>query len=150
MKILKSKLLISALFSITLLVIPNLSNLQAQKVCGLLPCEEYDDSAFPISGDLNEQVGNLIKVGVSSVFVLIVLYGVIIVVQAALKIIRSNGDQSEYESGQKMIKGAVIGIGMIFAGIIGLIMVLAFFSSGGVVNTNINVPDGIELPLLTE
>lgn len=126
------------------------SIVSAQEVCGLLPCNTYENSAFNISGDLNGQVGGFVRLFVSLIFVLIVLYGVFMIVRAALKIIRSEGDAGQVEEGQRMVKGVLIGIGLIFVGVIGLIVIFAFFGAGGVVNTQVNVPDNVEVPLLTE
>lgn len=146
------KKIIAIVFLVVMLTLSSstLSDISAQEICGLLPCNTYENSAFNISGDLNGQAASFIRLGVSLIFILIVLYGVFVIVQAALKIIRSEGDAGRYEEGQKMIKGVMIGIGIIFVGIIGLVVVIAFFNAGNIVNPNINAPDNVELPLLTE
>lgn len=123
--------------------------IQAQTASDLLPCDQYDTSAFDACGDVNGQVTSVIQLGISAVFALIILYGIFLIIKAALTIIRSNGDPSQLESGVNMIRGVYIGIGIIFIGIIGLIIVIAFFGAGGILNTTVNTPGNIVIPIIT-
>lgn len=124
-------------------------NLKAQTASDLLPCDQYNTSVFDACGDVNSQVTSVIQVGISVAFVLIILYGIFLIIKAALTIIRSNGDPSQLESGVNMIRGVYIGIGIIFIGIIGLVIVIAFFGAGGILNTTVNTPGNIVIPIIT-
>lgn len=124
-------------------------NIKAQTAADILPCDQYDTSAFDACGDVNGQVTSVIQVGISLVFALIILYGIFLIIKAALTIIRSNGDSAQLESGVNMIRGVYIGIGIIFIGIIGLIIVIAFFGAGGILNTTVNTPGNVVIPIIT-
>ncbi len=115
--------------------------------CGLLPCDKYTGS-FNI-GNISDQVKNLIQYGLSLVFVGIIIFGIYLIIKAALTIIRSEGDPGKIEEGAKIIKGVFIGITVIFVGIIGLILVLAFFRAEGVAGVDPKTPTDFKIPFLT-
>jgi len=115
----------------------------------LLPCDQYDTSAFDACGDVNGQVTEVIKFAIAAVFGAIIIYGIFLIIKAALTIIRSNGDPTQVEAGASMIRGVYIGIGIIFIGIVGLIIVIAFFGAGGILNTTVNTPGNVVIPIIT-
>jgi len=139
------KLLITTLLILSFFTV----NIKAATASDVLPCDQYDTSAFDACGDVNGQVTNIIKFAIGAVFGLIILYGIFLIIKAALTIIRSNGDVAQVESGANMIRGVYIGIGIIFIGIIGLIIVIAFFGAGGILNTTVNTPGNIVIPIIT-
>lgn len=125
-------------------------SIKAQSASEFLPCNQYDPSVFDACGtNVNDQVTNLIKVAISAVFALIVLYGIFLIIKAALTIIRSNGDPGQVQSGADILRGVYIGIGIIFVGLIGLIIVIAFFGAEGILSTNVNTPGNTVIPLIT-
>jgi hypothetical protein len=129
-----------------LLVFP----VKAQTAADILPCDQYNTSVFDACGDVNGQVSNIIRFGIAAVFVAIIIYGIFLIIKAALTIIRSNGDPTQVENGANILKGVYIGIGIIFVGLIGLIIVIAFFGASGILNTTLNAPGNTVIPIITE
>lgn len=117
--------------------------------CGLLPCNIYDNSAFPINENLNLKVSDLIKVGLGAVFVLILIYGIFLIIKAALTIIRSEGDEAKIQEGSGAVRAVFLGIGIIFIGIIGLVILIAFFGASNLTNQELNAPGNVQIPLIT-
>lgn len=124
-------------------------SLHAATASDVLPCNQYDTSVFDACGDVNDQVTNVIKFGIAAVFGLIIIYGIFLIIKAALTIIRSNGDASQVEAGANILRGVYVGIGIIFVGIIGLIIVIAFFGAGGITNVELNAPGNTVIPIIT-
>lgn len=108
-------------------------------LCGLFPCDQYS------SDSKNIDVGSLIKFGLSAIFVVIIIIGIFSVIRAALKIIQSEGDPKKLEEGTNILKGVWIGLAVIFAGILGIIIVLLFFNAQEALNPNTNLPPGVLL-----
>jgi amino acid permease len=71
---------------------------------------------------------------VSLVFIAIILISVFIIIRAAITYIQSQGEEGKIQKAQKAIKSVFIGIGVLFVGIIGLILVLVFFNGLGFLN----------------
>lgn len=127
-----------------------LLTLNAQSASEFLPCDQYNSAVFDAcSENVNDQVTNLIRAVISLVFIAIILYGIFLIIKAALTIIRSNGDPAQIESGAGIIRSVYIGIGIIFIGIIGLIVVIALLGASSVVNVNVNAPGNTVIPLIT-
>lgn len=124
-------------------------SVRAATASEVLPCDQYDTSAFDACGDVNGQVTDLIKFALAAAFGAIILYGIFLIIKAALTIIRSNGDPGQVEAGTNIIRGVYIGIGIIFIGIVGLIIVIAFFGAGGILNTAVNTPGNTVIPIIT-
>lgn len=70
-----------------------------------------------------------VNLGITLLFIGIILIAVFIIVQAAIKYIQSQGDEGKIAEAQKAIKSVFIGIALLFVGIIGIVLVLAFFSA---------------------
>lgn len=70
----------------------------------------------------------------SLVFIGIILLSVVIIVQAGIKYIQSQGNEGQIKEAQKAIKSVFIGIGVLFVGIIGIVLVLLFFNGQGFLN----------------
>lgn len=141
------KNLILLTFIIAFAVLP--FSIKAATASDVLPCDQYDTSAFDACGDVNGQVTDLIKFALAAAFGAIILYGIFLIIKAALTIIRSNGDPGQVEAGTNIIRGVYIGIGIIFIGIVGLIIVIAFFGAGGILNTAVNTPGNTVIPIIT-
>lgn len=141
------KKLILLTFIIAFTVLP--FSIKAATASDVLPCDQYDTSAFDACGDVNGQVTDLIKFALAAAFGAIILYGIFLIIKAALTIIRSNGDPGQVEAGTNIIRGVYIGIGIIFIGIVGLIIVIAFFGAGGILNTAVNTPGNTVIPIIT-
>jgi hypothetical protein len=118
---------------------------ESADLCGLLPCDQYDTDDVT---NVNERVENLVKFGLSAIFVVIIIIGIYQIVRAVLKIIRSEGKQEDLEGGYNILKGVWVGIGLFFVGVIGLVIVLAVLDSGGIVSTDVNNPPGVDLPFI--
>ena len=114
-----------------------------QTGCTLLNCGPAVDSPF---WDFSS-IGGLIRAGVASVFAIIIIFGIIMVIRAVLKIVRSEGDETKIQEGYSMVRGVYIGIAIIFLGLIGMVIVLAFFNAGSIVGTTPEVPPGLNIPL---
>lgn len=124
--------------------------ISAQTASDLLPCDQYNSTVFDACGDVNSQVGVLIRLILALFFVIIIIYGIFLIVKAALSIIRSEGDPTKVQEGAQILRGVYIGIAIIFIGIIGLIVVLAFFGATGILDTVINAPANTTIPLITD
>lgn len=78
----------------------------------------------------------LIRFGLSLIFIGIIAIAVFTIIKAAIQYIRSEGEEEKIQSSQKSIKAVFIGIGALLVGIIGLVIVLAFFDAGTAVTTD--------------
>jgi hypothetical protein len=72
----------------------------------------------------------------SLVFIGIILLSVVIIIQAGVKYIQSQGDEGKIAESTKAIKSVFIGIGVLIVGIAGLILVLVFFNATGFLKTD--------------
>ncbi len=79
----------------------------------------------------------LIQFALSMIFVGIIAFAIFVIIKAAVKYIRSEGDESKVEEANKAIKNVFIGIGALIVGVIGLVIILGIFSSasGGLLDT---------------
>jgi hypothetical protein len=143
----KLKKTISVLIFVIVVFVELPMNIMAEGegVCGLLPCDQYDQDQIT---NINQTVEDLLKYGLSAIFVGILILGVYQIVKAVLKIIRSEGKQEDLEGGYNILKGVWVGIGLFFVGVIGLVIVLAVLDSGGIVSTDVNNPPGVDLPFI--
>jgi large-conductance mechanosensitive channel len=122
----------------TLFILPVSAN--GKGICGFLPC---DQSFTAETGSPQEIALSFGRFFASLIFVGIIAFGIFQVIRASLKIIRSEGDSSKIQDGADTLKGVMIGIGMIFVGLIGLVIILAFFGAEGVVNTPVPPTPGL-------
>jgi len=72
----------------------------------------------------------------SLVFIGIILLSVVIIIQAGVKYIQSQGDEGKIAESTKAIKSVFIGIGVLIVGIAGLILVLVFFNATGFLSSD--------------
>jgi len=72
----------------------------------------------------------------SLVFIGIILLSVVIIIQAGVKYIQSQGDEGKIAESTKAIKSVFIGIGVLIVGIAGLILVLVFFNASGLLDSD--------------
>lgn len=79
----------------------------------------------------------------SIIFLGIILLGVYVVVRAGIKFIQSQGDAGKIGEAQKAIQSVFLGIGAMFVGVVGIVLVLAFFGGTGLLN------EGASLSFLT-
>lgn len=102
-------------------------------ICNIFPFLENVDS-FGISSfckgsdSTNDAVG-FIRFLLSAVFVAIIIISIYVVIKSALKYIQSEGDDKKIGEASKAIKAVFVGIAALFVGVIGIIIVLAFFNS---------------------
>jgi len=78
--------------------------------------------------------GSFVRFGVSLIFVGIIAIAVFMIIKAALKYIRAEGDESKVEEATKAIKNVFLGVGALIVGIIGLVILLAFFNATPALN----------------
>jgi heme/copper-type cytochrome/quinol oxidase subunit 2 len=149
----KNKFLVSIMMLGFLTVAPILSPLvsvsaQQSIICTIFPFIRQT-STFGINslcGDVQgEATGNairdIINLVVSFIFVGIIIFSIYVIIKAAIKYIRSEGDQGKVEEAQKAIKSVFLGIAALFIGLIGIVIVIAFFGAGGALQTtDINNP----------
>lgn len=133
------------LLAFTFLVFPSFSSssVKADSVlCDVFPFLESTESLTGIctgagdkvAEDSARQIKNLIQLGLSLVFVGIIILSIYIIIKAAVKYIRSEGKDEEIQAAQRAIKSVFLGVGALFVGIIGIIIVLAFFQATGAVD----------------
>lgn len=78
---------------------------------------------------------SFIRFLLSAVFVGIIIISIYVVIKSALKYIQSEGDDKKIGEASKAIKAVFIGIAALFVGVIGIIIVLAFFQATGALTT---------------
>jgi hypothetical protein len=71
----------------------------------------------------------LVRLALQLVFVGIIIVSIYIIIRAALKYIRSEGDDTKIQEAQKAIKSVFVGIAALFIGVIGIVIILAFFQA---------------------
>lgn len=76
-----------------------------------------------------------IQLIVSFIFIAIIAISIFIIIKAAIKYIRSEGDESKVQEAQKAIKTVFIGVAALFVGILGIVLVLAFFQVSNIGGT---------------
>ncbi len=145
----RNKKLAGIMVGAFLLVAPLVSPLltvQAQSrnlICTVFPFIN-SVGAFGISslcGDVNatstsDTIKSTFNLIVSLIFVAIIIFSIYVIIRAAIKYIRSEGDPAKIEEAQKAIKSVFIGIAALFVGLIGIIIIIAFFGAGGALTTN--------------
>jgi hypothetical protein len=100
--------------------------------------------ALQISGVSSADVGrmamdyvkNRASLILSVVFVGIILIAVYIIIRAGITYISSQGKEEKIQEAQKAIKNVFIGIVVMFVGIVGIILVLAFFGGVGLIQSS--------------
>ncbi|RMD77221.1 hypothetical protein D6810_01530 [Candidatus Dojkabacteria bacterium] len=95
-------------------------------------CAGGNDSAI-VEGAASD-AANLIRFALQLVFVGIVGVAIYVIVKAALKYIRSEGEKESVEQARAAIKTVFAGIAALFVGIVGLVLVIAFFNASGALN----------------
>ncbi|MCA9387172.1 hypothetical protein KC669_04015 [Candidatus Dojkabacteria bacterium] len=116
-------------------------------VCDFLPCG--DSGVLPTPGDTTGNIEFFISIAVGLVFTGFIAFGIFIIIKSALKIIQSEGDESKVEESAGAIKSVFIGLGMLIMGIIGIVVLLSLFNAGGLVNSPVEKPEGVnEVPLI--
>ncbi len=140
--------LLSFLWAQLLVTVAFSSRIFAQyDVCDFLPCgvvPGYQSSAT----DSMTIVERLFYFGVSLIFVGLVAFGIFIIVKAAYKIVRSEGNEDQLQEGAKAIKTVFIGLAMLVAGIVGLLVMTYILGASDIFNANVESPDGIDLPII--
>lgn len=63
----------------------------------------------------------------SLVFVAIILIAVFVIIRASIKYIQSQGNEEQIADATKAIKSVFIGIAALFVGVLGMVLVAAFF-----------------------
>lgn len=77
----------------------------------------------------------------SLVFIGIIILAVYIIVTSGIQYVRSKGDEKEIAAANKAIKSVFVGIGVLFVGVVGVILVLAFFGGLGLLDSTQTIED---------
>jgi len=142
------KVLLSIFVFLTLsasLVVPGLSpavqtvGAQDNLLCDIFPFLDgitlagdiCDSSANDASSTAATSLGQWLRFGVSLIFIGIIAVAIIYIIRAAIKYIRSEGNEEEVQEATKAIKAVFIGIGALLVGIVGLVIVLSLFNAAG-------------------
>lgn len=144
----KNKTLLGVMVGAFLFTAPLLSPLltvhaQQNLICTIFPFIEQVN-AFGISSlctgvdaqTTSDTIRSTFNLIVSLIFVAIIIFSIYVIIRAAIKYIRSEGDPAKIEEAQKAIKSVFIGIAALFVGLIGVIIIIAFFGAGGALQTN--------------
>lgn len=122
------------------------TQVQAQLTpCSFFPCSEVNEGKPFTDKGVATQVEDWIRFGVNMVFIGLIFLGVFIIIKSALKYIRSQGDETKIQEGAAAIRSVFIGIGMLFIGIAGILLVLVI--TGGLdllERDTTKLPDGVE------
>jgi len=132
-------------FFLTVVALPKTSNItvRGQSLCDFVPCKSggcVDGECASSLLDLN----TLIRTGLSTVFVLIIAYGIFLIIRAALKIIRSEGDKDKVQEGIENVRGVFFGLIIIFVGIIGIVLITVLFNATNIFNQSPGEPPLID------
>ncbi|BCX13779.1 MAG: hypothetical protein KatS3mg085_311 [Candidatus Dojkabacteria bacterium] len=79
---------------------------------------------------VNTIVG-LVQLGGTLVFVGIIGISIYVIIKAAIKYIRSEGEQEKVVEAQKAIKQVFAGLAALFVGLVGLVIILALINTDG-------------------
>ncbi|MCS7317182.1 MAG: hypothetical protein NZZ41_02515 [Candidatus Dojkabacteria bacterium] len=128
----------------SILVYANTNNSSGKNfLCILFPF--LNNASFGInavcSGDANaavNEVAGLIRFLLSLIFLGIIISSVVVVVKASLTYIQSEGDNNKVAQAKKAIQNVFVGLAALFVGVIGIIVVLAFFGATGALNLSTN------------
>ncbi len=127
---------------ILFLLIPT-NTVFAQGICDFVPCQGVcADGSCNALGSTTD----IFRWGATLIFVGIIIYGVFLIIRAALKIIRSEGDASKVQEGSQSIRGVFIGLIVIFIGIIGVVIITVLFNAEGIFS--LSQPE--DIPLINE
>lgn len=136
----------SVLFLLVLLIAPFFTSTavyaQRSPLCSIFPflegiqlfggiCVINNQGVSNNVNNLATDAGSLVSFGLSLIFVGIIAVAVYVIIRAAIKYIRSEGDESKIEEAQKAIKTVFMGVGALLVGIVGLVIILVFFQSSG-------------------
>lgn len=106
-------------------------------------CEIFGCSEFTNFDPSNVTLGGAVSVvqwGASLIFVIIIIIGIFSIVRGSYKMINSEGDDAKIQEGFKVIRAVWIGIGLIFLGLIGIVVISAIFGGEGIFNLNPTPP----------
>ncbi len=134
------KIILTTIFLVNIGIL-FLSPINAQGVCDFFPCG--DGGVVPGPGDPIPTGVALFRFAVGLIFTGFIAFGVYQIIKSGIKIIQSEGDESKVEEAAKAIKGVFIGIGMLLLGIIGIVVLLAFFGDASFLQNEIPNPDGL-------
>lgn len=79
-------------------------------------------------------VARWFNLAVTVIFTAIILISVYVIVTNAVKYIQSQGDEGKIGEAQKAIKSVFIGIALMFVGLVGIVLVLAFFGGNNLLD----------------
>lgn len=120
----------------------------AQGLCDFFPCDQTIDGSTN-SGNVNSAFETWFRFGVGLIFTGFIAFGVFIIVKNATKIINSQGSEEKLSEGVSAIKTVFIGVIMLLVGIIGLLVLASLFGAGGIFNSDVETPAGVEnLPII--
>ncbi|MEO6728961.1 MAG: hypothetical protein ABIM99_03500 [Candidatus Dojkabacteria bacterium] len=123
-----------------LIFAPQVNAQETNLICNIFPfIKNLGFGAGSLCGDVNgkpavDAAVALVRLALQLVFVGIIVISIYIIIRAAVKYIRSEGDESKIQEAQKAIKSVFIGIAALFIGIIGIVIILAFFNVSGIGN----------------
>lgn len=105
-------------------------------LCTIFGCDNY--------ANVDISLVSIISLVTSFVFIFIVILGIVKIIIGVYKIIQSEDSQEKLVEGQSLIRGVWIGIGIIFLGLLGLVVVFVLFNVDGIFSINLqnNLPRG--------
>lgn len=114
--------------------------------CDFFPC---DDTPGDDTSSVAE-IDTWVEFGAGLVFVGFIIFGILMIIKASLKIIRSEGDEGQVQEGMIAIRSVMIAVGMLIFGIVGLILLLGIFGKSDFTGPELVTPPGVnELPFIT-
>jgi len=130
------------------IVLFNIKSYAQFDACDFLPCEQTIDGDTD-STEVESGISTYFRFGVSLIFTGFIAYGIFVIVKSALKIVQSGGEEETITSGVQGLKSVFIGVTMLIVGIIGLILLSAFFGASGIFSTEVQNPDGVNnIPII--
>lgn len=80
-------------------------------------------------------IATLVQLGLSLIFVVIIAIAIFYIIKSAITYIQSEGNEEKVTEAQKAIKAVFIGIGALFVGILGLVLLITIFGANTALNT---------------
>jgi predicted PurR-regulated permease PerM len=124
-------------------VFPFLQSIDALGVSNVLCTGDPNDTQAGLES-AGTSAANMVQLLLSLVFIAVIVVAVYVIIKAAIKYIRSEGDESKVKDAQKAIKTVFMGVAALFVGILGIVLVLAFFQASGTVTAGESGGTGIQ------
>ena len=111
-------------------------------LCDFFPCTEAQESSPDFEAEVYSTTESLALLATGSIFLLILIYGVYLVLKGTLRMIRADGQSDRFVAGYSLIRTFFLGLGLLFVGLIGLVVMSVLFDITGIFTQDVTDPTG--------